>query len=137
MKCPYRKVTYHQPSDDYMKPAYGEEGFAECYGKECPYYDNGYCSRVLKEEQMNNDLIDNAPIVETSKIEYKAYNEGFKDGVDQGIKLSERPHGKWLLCEDSNFSKCSICGVIWLNEECNNYCPNCGADMRKGGNKNE
>jgi hypothetical protein len=48
MKCPYRKVTYHHPYDDYMKPAYDEEGFAECYGKECPYYDNGYCSRVLK-----------------------------------------------------------------------------------------
>lgn len=44
------------------------------------------------------------------------------------------PQGEWLLCEDSDFSKCSICGVIWLNEECNNYCPNCGADMR--GNNN-
>ena len=36
-------------------------------------------------------LIDNAPTVETSKIEYKAYNEGFKDGVEQGIRLSKRP----------------------------------------------
>lgn len=27
--------------------------------------------------------------VDTNKIVYKAYNEGFKDGVDQGIKLSE------------------------------------------------
>lgn len=43
-----------------------------------------------------DDLIDNAPIVDTSKIEHKVYNEGFKDGVDQGIKLSERPQGKWI-----------------------------------------
>lgn len=38
--------------------------------------------------------------------------------------------GKWILCEDSYFSKCSICGDIWLNEECWNYCSNCGAYMR-------
>lgn len=47
MKCPYRKITYHH-TEDLRKPAYDEEGFAECYGKECPYYDNGYCKRVLK-----------------------------------------------------------------------------------------
>lgn len=46
MKCPYRKIIYHIPGK--MKPDREEEGFAECYGKECPYYDNGYCSRVLK-----------------------------------------------------------------------------------------
>ena len=46
--------------------------------------------------------IDNAPTVETSKIEYKAYNEGFKDGVEQGIRLSDRPQGKWYdYVEDS------------------------------------
>ena len=42
----------------------------------------------------------NAPIVKTSKIEYKAYNEGFKDGVDQGIKLSERPQGEWISVDE-------------------------------------
>lgn len=41
-------------------------------------------------------VIDNAPSAETSKIEHKAYNEGFKDGVEQGIKLSESPTGKWI-----------------------------------------
>lgn len=47
MKCPYRKITYHFP-EAYMQTARDEEGFADCYGKECPYYDNGYCSRVSK-----------------------------------------------------------------------------------------
>ena len=46
-----------------------------------------------------------------------------------------RPRGKWILCHDTYFSKCSICGDIWLNEECKNYCPNCGADMREEGGK--
>lgn len=49
--------------------------------------------------------------------------------------LGERPQGKWILCEDTYFSKCSICGDIWLNEECGNYCPNCGQPMKKGSAK--
>ena len=31
---------------------------------------------------------DNVPTVDTRKIEHKAYNEGFKDGVYQGIMSS-------------------------------------------------
>lgn len=53
-------------------------------------YDNGWNNAIYAVI----DEIDNAPTVETSKIEHKAYNEGFKDGVDQGIKLSEKPQGK-------------------------------------------
>lgn len=47
MKCPYRKITYHFPEGS-TRVARDEEDFAECYGKECPYHDNGYCKRVLK-----------------------------------------------------------------------------------------
>ena len=54
--------------------------------------------------------------------------------INSAPTVEEKPHGKWLLCEDSDFSKCSICGVIWLNEECNNYCPKCGAYMRSEDN---
>ena len=63
------------------------------------------------------DLIDNAP------TECEAYRSF--------CVAKQRPHGKWVLCEDTYFSKCSICGDIWLNEECGNYCSNCGADMRE------
>lgn len=45
-------------------------------------------------------IIDTAPTVETKKIEHKAYNDGFKDGVDQGIKLSERPQGEWCSVKE-------------------------------------
>ena len=41
-------------------------------------------------------LIDKAPTIETIKIEHKAYNEGFKDGVEQGIRLSYRPQGEYV-----------------------------------------
>lgn len=53
-------------------------------------YDNGWNNAIYAVI----DEIDNAPTVETSKVEYKAYNDGFKDGVEQGIKLSEKPQGK-------------------------------------------
>ena len=88
------------------------------------------------------DEIDNAPTVETSKIEHKAYNEGFKDGVEQGIKLSETP-GEWISqfdysqqhktmpSEYGNFWWCNKCDSS--TEKKSNFCPNCGADMR--GNK--
>lgn len=40
--------------------------------------------------------IDNTPTVEVNQIEFKAYNEGFKDGVEQGIKLSEDAQDEWI-----------------------------------------
>lgn len=58
---------------------------------------------VYSSEELANAIlnaIDNAPMVNISKIEHKAYNEGFKDGVDQGIKLSERPQGEWILVSE-------------------------------------
>lgn len=59
------------------------------------------------------DVIDNAPTVETIKIEYKAYNEGFKDGVEQGIKLSERPQGKWI---ETKHRVNLLIGVLYSNQ---------------------
>ena len=91
------------------------------------------------------NTIDNAPTVETSKIEYKAYNDGFKDGVDQGIKLSERPQGKWIYHRAQGeflpYMECDNCHEEFLLNmlrpaefrKVNRFCSNCGADMREGG----
>ena len=46
-----------------------------------------------------------------------------------------RQHGEWLSCKDDNFCKCSGCGQIVMSEERSNFCPNCGADMRREGEK--
>lgn len=35
MKCPYRKIVYHQVSST---DSLDREEFAECYGEECPFY---------------------------------------------------------------------------------------------------
>ena len=56
--------------------------------------------------------IDNASPVETSKIEHKAYNEGFKDGVEQGIKLSETP-GEWI---ETKHRVNLLIGVLYSNQ---------------------
>ena len=37
-----------------------------------------------------------------------------------------RPQGKWEAYD--GYCKCSICGKF--NVHANNFCPNCGADMR-------
>lgn len=86
-------------------------------------------------------VIDNAPTVETSKIEHKAYNEGFKDGVEQGIKLSEGRKGEWIdHSEDYGYAECPLCHEL-TNCEGNidelHYCWNCGAKLEKGGAENE
>lgn len=49
---------------------------------------------------------------------------------------AERPQGKWEnICTLPIIRKCSLCGNEIGNEMgfYNNFCPKCGADMRKGG----
>ena len=86
---------------DYLKQALS----SNCKPELCPDYENAWCKTCCPHNDFEN-IIDDVPTVKT------------------------RPRGKWILCQDTYFSRCSICGDIWLNEECKNYCSNCGADMR-------
>lgn len=49
----------------------------------------------------------------------------------------ERPHGEWIVRRNKQrahiYSVCSKCNVPYLDTDFPNYCPNCGADMRKEG----
>jgi len=78
------------------------------------------------------DIIDNAPTIETTKAEYKAYNDGFKDGVDQGIKLSERPQGKWI-CPNCYLYEQVVKDYCPYAGECTIGCRECKYFKRKGG----
>lgn len=45
-------------------------------------------------------------------------------------------HGKWIINENDpeRDTQCSICGFVlddWIQGAFYNFCPNCGADMRK------
>ena len=55
-------------------------------------------------------------------------------------KYEERPHGKWLEWVEEKWGGttiyCSVCKLKALRSSTNdfvmsNFCPNCGADMRK------
>lgn len=77
-------------------------------------------------------IIDNAPTVEYT------FEEAFQKTVcEKRLYCPERPQGKWIKWNFKTFGamgdweyKCSNCEKVYGGEY--NYCPNCGADMRKG-----
>ena len=71
----------------------------------------------------------------------KSYAMGYQDGVEDGLN-GIRPQGKWELHGKTYY--CSECGEeaidlepepdVYSSSYClTDYCPYCGADMRKGG----
>jgi uncharacterized paraquat-inducible protein A len=54
--------------------------------------------------------------------------------LNQTIRYEQRPHGEWIEQENglpSNHHYCSNCHEAIRIDTHNNFCPNCGADMRK------
>lgn len=88
------------------------------------------------------EIIDNAPTVEpTFKpiAEVKFDKEQLQEIVDKAkaeiLESVERPQGKWVDPQNVGANNwCSVCGEFILHYDgiCN-YCPNCGAEMEKGG----
>lgn len=53
--------------------------------------------------------------------------------------LKARPHGEWIWQTEDKY-RCSVCGENTrveevMNEPQYNFCPQCGADMRKEGDE--
>lgn len=85
-------------------------------------------------------VIDNAPTVKTFTLE--DIEEQYRKGLEKGLSEweTERPQGEWIYNSYGNGCgnwHCSECGVIiFMGKNANNnFCPNCGADMR--GEQNE
>ena len=114
----------------------------ETFGKECDG-ECTICSHSLYNEKLGSycELIINAPTVhhpdcEVCEDKAKSYSMGFQDGFFTGKKIA-RPQGEWLKAQgewvtDTAYKICFKCS------ECKahfgfpfNFCPNCGADMRK------
>ena len=79
-------------------------------------------------------LIDNAPTVEYT------FEEAFQKTVcEQRSYCPQRPHGKWketgyktgALGITYQQTQCSNCGWEYALPMWWNFCPNCGAEMRK------
>ena len=89
-------------------------------------------------EKIKNYLCAGNPMWDTSTI---------SSVLDVAIKALEQPerNGEWIGTEFDGYAdgnpvyyewKCSACGCIVEDEEPTwNYCPNCGADMREGGER--
>ena len=73
-------------------------------------------------------IIDNAPTVEVSGLPKIHYDRGFIAGYEKG--KNERIQGKWKL--HGMIYYCSNCGHD-CGESGDNFCGNCGAEMKKGG----
>ena len=62
------------------------------------------------------------------------------DAIYNGTPYEDRPHGEWILDAVAPHSiswfRCSYCGYKYEAYKQSNFCPNCGSDMRKEGNRN-
>ena len=86
------------------------------------------------------DSIDELPTYsfpENKRIEYGTDGNLYEMSISNGKELSfpDREKGEWT--EDGHHLMCPICGEYFCRtdaEQCTipcNFCPNCGADMRK------
>lgn len=77
-------------------------------------------------------IVDNAPTVELdeSVIQSVLNKRCMTIVTNEHLRAlyDIRPHGKWI--EDNGTVACSHCHAIWLYR-ITDFCPNCGADMRK------
>ena len=91
------------------------------------------CIKFMKDHAKTIERQNYPPIIEGVLPYYRKtieYLEGIKSG-----KYGERPSGEWMDREvyDADRWKCSKCGRTEQYKE--NFCPNCGADMREGDEK--
>ena len=94
-----------------------------------------------------SDLISRSELLQEFETETNRHSgndlwhyTGIKAFIENAPSVEAKPvvHGEWLsFDEEANGWYCSKCGNIWqLNdgtpeENHMNFCPNCGADMRK------
>lgn len=99
--------------------------------------------RLIDADAMREEWLENG------ENEYVYDTNAFLDSIDAPptIETVEVVHSEWEICERENtvdtygnpvtYARCKHCGFSWSNKyHTKNYfkhCPNCGADMRKGG----
>ena len=71
---------------------------------------------------------------EVKELYYEAINR-ITEAVSNGTPYEDRPRGKWII--DGHHIRCNRCNEYICNTDRegnkipDNFCPNCGADMRK------
>ena len=81
--------------------------------------------------------MDNKEAIE--KLKEILFMTGYKEALDLAIKaLEARPQGEWEEPFEMNgktYHKCNHCHISSQLILIDNFCPNCGAKMQKGGAK--
>ena len=95
---------------------------------------------MFSEKEIKN-IIDNAPTVESDEITNEDLQAAMTESWHLGYELAEtkfkRPKGEWVnkrtMQHDGEFycSKCEFELESFIQGAFYNFCPNCGADMRK------
>lgn len=97
-------------------------------------------SQIIKQDEENMMFavnqtvgydVDKQELIKALNYDRNQYHIGFEDAR----KMYERPKGEWLLIghdDTCNFYRCSFCGYEEHDNftKHNNFCPDCGADMR-------
>lgn len=109
--------TPYNPSGDYIS----REDLKKALDKKALDLANG---GMIFIESINR-IIDNAQAIPLPN-EQTAWEQGYEAGLAQG---KHRPQGEWSEFEGGY--RCSNCDDIEVYTP--NFCPNCGADMQKGG----
>lgn len=88
------------------------------------------------------ELIDQAPTIKTFTL--ADIEEQYRKGLEKGLEEA-RPHGEWISLEKTickgqllpfwRTHECSVCSNTGQGDF--NFCPKCGADMRKEGETND
>lgn len=74
-----------------------------------------------------------AELMKMGKMEVACYVQEFYNSINKLPDAEQRPHGEWSALEYGY--KCSVCSSAFYTHS--NFCPRCGADMRKEGDENE
>ena len=86
------------------------------------------------------EAITDHEIIDYLGIRYASCLDDVRDMLNDQPTIEARQvvHGEWIK-SDLLFEadKCTICNASIYNTDGMNFCPNCGADMRKGGADSE
>lgn len=92
------------------------------------------CPTDVKYEFHGMDMDIYKDLIPSEEYKMTEYEKGVLHGIMVERRSVEPKHGRWIR-DAENFGKyyCSKCGFSYIPIDVpkNNYCPNCGADMRE------
>lgn len=86
--------------------------------------------RIIDADKLLEDIANSGLVWETYELLDVIEILAVKKIIDDEPTVEERPKGKWIIkhANGCNYYICSECSV--LSNDWDNFCPNCGADMR-------